>query len=199
MDRALGVLSILVLGLAALAVAPSLAPPGVLAILLAGSVACLGLALVVFSEAVARLASWTLDRVPVTTVRRLGQRLLDAVREYRHHHGALANVVAGSVGVQVLRVLQAWLLGLGLGITLPLTAYFVSIPVILLIMLLPITMNGIGTSQVAFIWCLGALGVDHAPAFALSVLFVALGIVGNLPGGVLYTTGGVTAGQAASS
>ena len=65
------------------------------------------------------------------------------------------------------------------------------IPIILLIMLLPVTMNGIGTSQVAFIWCFGAIGVGRAEAFALSVLFVALGIVGNLPGVVLYTTGGI--------
>jgi hypothetical protein len=94
------------------------------------------------------------------------------------------------VGVQVLRVTQAYFLGAALGITSPLSAYFVAIPVILLIMLLPITMNGIGTSQAAFIWCFGALGVGRPEAFALSVLFVALGVVGNLPGGLLYATGG---------
>ena len=58
-------------------------------------------------------------------------------------------------------------------------------------MLLPITMNGIGTSQAAFVWCFGAMGVGRPEAFALSVLFVALGIVGNLPGGLLYASGGV--------
>ena len=59
-------------------------------------------------------------------------------------------------------------------------------------MLLPITVNGIGTSQAAFVWCFGATGVGRPEAFALSVLFVALGIVGNLPGGLLYATGGLT-------
>jgi hypothetical protein len=56
-------------------------------------------------------------------------------------------------------------------------------------MLLPITVNGIGTSQAAFVWFFARAGVDAAPAFALSVLFVALGVVGNLPGAVLYATG----------
>jgi hypothetical protein len=93
------------------------------------------------------------------------------------------------VAVQALRVLQAWLLGLGLGVTAPLAAYFVCIPLILLVMLLPISMNGIGTSQAAFVWCFGSLGVAPADAFALSILFVALGIVGNLPGGILYGLG----------
>jgi hypothetical protein len=32
--------------------------------------------------------------------------------------------------------------------------------------------------------------VESAPAFALSVLFLAIAIVGNLPGGVLYLFSG---------
>jgi uncharacterized protein (TIRG00374 family) len=191
MDRALGVLSILLLGLAAVIAVPQQAPPGVVTILVVGAFACVALAAIIYSEGVATLMTAMLDRLPWAGLKRLAHRLLEAVRTYRHHHGALTNVIAGSLGVQVLRVLQAWLLGLALGITVPLSAYFVCIPIILLIMLLPITMNGIGTSQVAFIWCFGAVGVGRAEAFALSVLFVALGIVGNLPGVVLYTTGGV--------
>ena len=38
----------------------------------------------------------------------------------------------------------------------------------------------------AFVWFFGRIGVPQAEAFALSVLFVALGVVGNLPGGLLY-------------
>lgn len=192
MDRALGVVSILLLGLVSLALAPDQAPPGVGIVMVLGTAACMGLAAVIFSEAVAGIAAAVLDRLPGGPVRRLAGKLLDAVREYRFHHGALANVLAGSVGVQVLRVLQAWLLGHGLGITAPLAAYFVCIPLILLVMLLPITVNGLGTSQAAFIWCFGAIGVARADAFALSVLFVALGVVGNLPGGLLYGFGGAT-------
>ena len=67
--------------------------------------------------------------------------------------------------------------------------YFAFIPLILLVMLLPVTFNGIGTSQAAFVWFFGRVGVPAAAAFALSVLFVALGIVGNLPGGILYAIG----------
>ena len=38
-------------------------------------------------------------------------------------------------------------------------------------------------------------GVPKPAAFALSVLFVALGVVGNLPGGVLWTRSGLTPPQ----
>jgi uncharacterized membrane protein YccF (DUF307 family) len=92
--------------------------------------------------------------------------------------------------VQVLRVLQAWCLGRALGVEAGLALYFVAIPVILLIMLLPVTVNGLGTSQAAFLWTFGVANVARPQAFALSILFVALGIVGNLPGGLLYAIGG---------
>jgi hypothetical protein len=94
-----------------------------------------------------------------------------------------------SVAVQVLRIVQAYYLGQALGIAAPLVAYFAFVPLILLVMLLPVTFNGIGTSQAAFVWFFGHAGVAAASAFSLSVLFVGLGIVGNLPGGVLYITG----------
>jgi hypothetical protein len=85
-------------------------------------------------------------------------------------------------------VFQAFYLGRSLGIEAPLAAYFAFIPLILLIMLLPITINGLGTSQLAFVWLFQQAAVPAPEAFALSILFVALGVVGNLPGGLLYAT-----------
>jgi glycosyltransferase 2 family protein len=89
----------------------------------------------------------------------------------------------------VLRIVQAYFLGAGLGIALPIAMYFAFVPLILLVMLLPVTFNGIGTSQAAFVWFFGRAGIPAPLAFALSVLFVALGVVGNLPGGLLYALG----------
>ena len=192
MDRALGVMSILLLGVVSVSIAPDRAPPGVAPILWLGALMCGALATVVFSARAAQRLDGIVERLPWAGLRRIAARLLEAVREYRHHHGALTAVLAASVGVQVLRVVQAYFLGLSLGIASPVSAYFVVVPVILLIMLLPITINGIGTSQAAFIWCFGTIGVGRPEAFALSVLFVALGVVGNLPGGLLYATGGLT-------
>ena len=190
MDRALGVVSILLLGLAALAAISAPVPRGVYLVLLIGGLASLGLAVVIFSDAVAEIAARVVAWLPGAGVRRLAQRLIDAVRAYRHHHGILATVTAASVGVQILRVLQAWCLGRSLGIDLALTVYFVTIPVVLLIMLLPVTVNGFGTGQAAFLWTFGTAGVSRQEALALSILFIALGIVGNLPGALLYLVGG---------
>ena len=189
MDRALGVVAILLVGVAAVLTLDVPAPTGVYVVLLAGGAASVALAAVIFvdavGDAVARLTSW----LPGQAVRGLAGRLVAAVRTYRHHHGALGAVLAASVAVQALRVLQAWGLGRALGIDAGLGVYFVAIPVVLLIMLLPITINGLGTGQAAFLWTFGAAGVGKPEALALSILFIALGVLGNLPGGVLYAMG----------
>jgi uncharacterized protein (TIRG00374 family) len=187
-DRALGVVSILALGAASLALLRAPVPRGLPLIVMTGACGAVILAVVLFSDRAAALATGLLSRVPGRPIRRMAAALLEAVRDYRHHHAALISVLLGSIGVQVLRVLQAWCLGVGLGITAPAVVYFVSVPVILLIMLLPVTVSGLGTSQAAFLWCFGAAGVPAAEAFALSILFVALGTIGNLPGGLLYAT-----------
>lgn len=196
MDRMLGVLSILILAAAGLAIARSLADsPGVVVSLGVTAAACLATAAVVFSNTLRVWAATLAARLPGAWVRSVAGRLLEAVGTYATRHGDLANVLAGSLGVQALRIIQAWLLGVAVGITEPVLTYAALIPIILLVMLLPVSINGIGVSQAAFVWFFGQMGVASSLAFALSVLFVALGIVGNLPGGFLYLTGGLHGGK----
>jgi hypothetical protein len=111
------------------------------------------------------------------------------MQRYAAHHARLVKVLVCSIAVQTLRILQAYYLGRGLGIDAPLSTYFAFVPLILLVMLLPVTINGFGTGQAAFVWFFARAGVAAAPAFALSLLFIGLGVIGNLPGGVLYAFG----------
>ncbi|MFN7914450.1 MAG: lysylphosphatidylglycerol synthase transmembrane domain-containing protein [Vicinamibacterales bacterium] len=192
MDRLLGVVSILVVGAGGLWFARTgdLASTQAIALaLLVGAAGSLTAASIIFSERAAALAEAVAVRMPIAAVRRIGSELTRATRAYGSHHGELANVLAGSIAVQALRIVQAYCLGRALGIDAPLSVYFGLIPLILLVMLLPVSINGIGTSQMGFVWFFGRAGVPQAEAFALSVLFVALGVIGNLPGGLLYAFG----------
>ena len=113
---------------------------------------------------------------------------MESIQRYATHHAQLAKVLVGSVAVQALRILQAYYLGRSLGIEASLSTYFAFLPLILLVMLLPVTVSGLGTGQAAFLWFFSRAGVPAAAAFALSMLYIGLGIVGNLPGGILYAT-----------
>ena len=52
--------------------------------------------------------------------------------------------MAWSIVVQVLRITQAYFLGLGLGLTVPYSYYLLFMPLGLLMLLLPISISGFG-------------------------------------------------------
>jgi uncharacterized protein (TIRG00374 family) len=192
MDRMLGVASILLMAMLGLSLVTDLASnTGVLVAVGLAALACVVTIATIFSSRAAAALGGIAARLPGPFVRHAAARVLESVRKYSAFPGQLVNVLACSIGVQALRIVQAYYLGRGLGMDVPLTTYVAFIPIILLIMLLPITFNGIGTAQAAFVWLFARTGTPDAVAFALSVLFVSLGIVGNLPGGILYLVGGV--------
>jgi len=200
MDRMLGVASVLVMALVGLGLARNLAGNVAIVLSLAVTTAlCAATVLLIFSTGVSELASQIVNWLPAVKVQHTLRRILESIRRYAQYRRQLVNVLGSSIAVQVLRVVQAYYLGRGLGIEAPLVTYFAFIPLILLAMLLPVTFNGIGTSQAAFLWFFGQAGVAAPAAFALSVLFVALGIIGNLPGALLYVVGGTQPSKRAAS
>lgn len=113
-------------------------------------------------------------------------RLAAAAGRYRSHPRTLFAVLAWSLGVQLLRVAQAYYLGLSLGLAVPFSYYLVFMPVGLLMLLLPVSVSGFGLPQGVIVWLLAPLGIPASQAFALSTLIILSGLVGNLPGAVLY-------------
>ena len=97
-------------------------------------------------------------------------------------------MLVGSIAVQVLRILQTYCLGRALSMDASVAVYFALVPLILLIVLLPVSINGIGTTHVAFVWFFARAGTtnrQHVPAVAL-VAQGAWSCLLALPGGNLY-------------
>ena len=184
-DRLFGLLSIVAMGMLGAIVAGRQidGTPRFLLPVFAGAVLCASVAML-----------WA-DRVvgatlPVTfQTSRLGGRLFrlaDAVGQYRGHRAALAGVALLSLAVQVLRIVQAFLLGRGIGIDVPFWYYLLFMPMGLIALLLPISISGIGAPQGIIVWLLKPAGVPEPEALALSTLIVLSGLVANIPGAWLY-------------
>ena len=184
-DRLLGVLSLAAMGLAGvLAWAPAGGGGG--RVLLA--VAVLSAACVAAFWADALIRAVVPDARHSGAITRRLLRVADAMAAYRDHRGTLAVVMAWSIVVQVLRISQAYLLGLGLGLTVPFAYYLLFMPLGLLVLLLPVSVSGFGVPQGVIVWLLRPQGVPEPLAFALSTLIVLTGLAGNLPGLWLYLT-----------
>jgi uncharacterized protein (TIRG00374 family) len=199
-DRLLGMLSMLALGLAGLLFAGLLtAGPLAAGPLVEARVVLVALAVSVAAAAAAILLLFD-SRVLHGLVRmtsggrfprgeRLAGKALDGIRQYGWQRRVLAVVFASSLAIQGLRTLQAWCLGLAVGLDVAGVWYVAFVPLITLIMQLPISVSGIGTSQLAFQYFFEGVGGDPALAVVVSVLYLALGWVGILPGGLLLMAG----------
>ena len=184
-DRLLGLVAIALLGMAGLAgwaqhVAPALR-------LRLTAVAAVGIA--------ATASVFWIDKVTQALVpgrwrgSRWGWRVLrlgDAIGAYRQHPRVLLQVLALSIAVQLVRVFQGYGLGRGLGLAVGLDYYLVFMPIAMLVLLLPVSISGFGLPQAAIVWLLRPVGVPDAQSLALSTLLIVIGILGNLPGALLY-------------
>lgn len=107
---------------------------------------------------------------------------LDIMRSRR---GALY-VLGLSVLIQVINVLVLYSLGQGLSIHMALGHYFVFMPVVLFLSMLPISIAGWGVREGAMVAALAVVGVPADQSLALSICFGLCLIFVSLPGGLIW-------------
>lgn len=103
----------------------------------------------------------------------------------RSRRGALY-VLGLSVLIQAINVFVLYTLGQGLSIHLALTQYFVFMPVVLFLSMLPISIAGWGVREGAMVAALTVVGVPAHESLALSICFGLCLIFVSLPGGVVW-------------
>jgi len=187
MDRILGVVSMLLAALAGGLLAPRLLTDRAVAIPLGlTAAASIATALLLFSPPAAVLTRRALASVLPPRLNAIADRLLSATLEHGASHRTMAVVLGESVGVQLLRISQAFVVGRAIAIHAPFSVYLALVPLALLVLLLPVSVGGMGTGQAAFMLLFGRVGVPGAEAFTLGTLLLFLGLLGSLPGGVVY-------------
>ncbi len=100
--------------------------------------------------------------------------------------------LALSLLVQAGNVLVVWLIGQAIHAPVPAAYYWVMVPMVSLLTLLPISVNGMGVREEATILFLAPLGVAAGTALTLSVLWFAVSATVSLVGGAVYLLGQVS-------
>jgi glycosyltransferase 2 family protein len=112
------------------------------------------------------------------------QQLQTVVRALRDPRTFLRATLLSAV-VQAANVLLVWLIGLALHADIPATYYWIFVPMVALLTLLPVSVNGMGVREGGVALFLAPLGVDQATSLTLAFLwFAVFGAVSLLGGGV---------------
>lgn len=192
MDRLVGAISVLVLGMIAILLDASRLPAVYLRVTTIFFVISL-VALVLMLYRDERLAVLRLRLLALTDVRLFGLRLrprieeaLNALRSYSRARGVVVQGFAISLVANGLSALNLYLYARAVRAEVGLGDVATIAPFILAVGLLPISINGIGTIEATFALLFSALGVDVHVAIAIAILRRLALLVLSLAGGALY-------------
>jgi len=101
--------------------------------------------------------------------------------------------------VQLIGVVSLWFLGMALGLQIPAAYYCILGPMVSLLTLLPISVNGMGVRELGTVVFLAPLGVDEDTAKTLAFLWFAVNVAVSLLGGLVYLFGAYPKAQTSSN
>ncbi|MEX0745748.1 MAG: lysylphosphatidylglycerol synthase transmembrane domain-containing protein [Phycisphaeraceae bacterium] len=171
-ERFLGLSVLVIMGLVALALTPALFGSTLFVILALTGVGVYGLVVVaMFEPRLLRLVHRVVSRfAPARGAVSKLLRFQASLWEYRQHRGTLVASVLLSVAFHVSAILNVYLACRTLGQPVPFWIVAVATPLVLVITLLPISLNGVGLREWAFVVAFEALGVSGTIGLAASLL-----------------------------
>jgi glycosyltransferase 2 family protein len=149
-----------------------------------------GLAVLFFTDMVARLLE-----------RRDWQRMVDRLRDltsltrgFFGNYRAVTMALLLSIGAQACAILAVEQLSLGVGAKADLSSFFVIVPLVFLVSVLPISPGGLGTREYALVYMLSRAyilsGMESAQAQStaatVALLWLAVNLLTSLPGAASY-------------
>jgi len=186
MDRAAGLVGVLMIGIAALYFfAPPLLQGAPRSLLLAILFAIpIGFALF-FSRRVADFLDRMEGRFGQRRLIMEGLQTLRHLQAFRHAPWRLVQALSLTLVLQSLVALCYAMLGLALGSEVGIWAYFVMIPILFIATNLPISIGGLGIREGIFVTLMVASGMEQQTAIGVSVLYLAILLALTVPGGLV--------------
>ena len=120
---------------------------------------------------------------------KIGAKLVafaEAFLAFKGQHQALYKTTLLSILLQANVVVHYYLIGLALPIDVPLTGYFLIVPIVTVVMMLPISINGIGLREGTFALFFSIYGVTATDSIAFAWIAFALLLIQSILGGILY-------------
>ncbi|HEM61222.1 MAG TPA: flippase-like domain-containing protein, partial [Chloroflexi bacterium] len=189
-DRMLGLIAfVFVAAVMALLVVYSAGQAALWQVAVAASAVLLGLCAVLALMLSNRLRQRVrrLFEIPLlSTLAPLYDRLSMALSAYRRSYAALGLAFCISIGVLTIGSVVNYLISLSLGGGISFQHIFLFTPLITFVLLIPISLGGIGLNQSAYVFFFNLVGVAEEKSLAMSLIMQAIIIVSSLPGGVLW-------------
>ncbi len=118
----------------------------------------------------------------------IGDKLYDfytAISIYRYKRTAILIGILLSFGVQTAIGIQNFFIARSLHLQLDLLPCIVFPSIISVIIMLP-SIGGLGIREVSYVYFFNMMGIPKEASFSLSIIFYLVGVIGSLPGAVIF-------------
>lgn len=139
----------------------------------------------------AALAGWLTSPLLARFATRLGGRLarvVEPILPYLRRPAAIIPAIILSLILQASLAVCQYLLARGLGLETSLATFMLCVPIANVFASLPITLNGLGVREAAYLVLFGYAGLSKPDAIALGLLWFASTIIGGLSGIFAFVT-----------
>ncbi len=187
LDRDIGMLAMMIIACAAILLYPVVVPGIPVSLIVWGAFLAFVLGNIgIFSPKFHRILTGLLHRVKLSKIAKKVDTISSAFQIMGKHKGILVGSLVISFFNQLLVIAVTWIMALGLRMDISLSYFLIFVPVITLISMIPVSLNGMGLREYAFYSLFGAVGVLPASCLALGILSSVILILSSLPGGLVY-------------
>jgi hypothetical protein len=142
--------------------------------------------LAIFAPFLHRHVTGILQCMNMTRVAGKVDAVSSAFQVMRREPRVLLGSLAISLLNQIIYISINWLMARGLHLEVPIVQFFIFIPIITLVSMIPVSLNGMGLREYAFLSLFSSIGIARESCIALGLLSSAVIIVSAIPGGVIY-------------
>ncbi len=187
LDRDAGMLAMMIIACAGTIIHPMhLARVPVTLIVWASLAAFMLANMAIFTPSLYRSMTRMLHALRLSRIAGKTDAISNAFQVMGRHWALLAGSLIISLVNQMVAISVTWIMSEGLRLNLPLLYFLVFVPVITLISMIPVSLNGMGLREYAFLSLFSAVGVPRESCIALGLLSSALIVLSAIPGGVVY-------------
>jgi uncharacterized protein (TIRG00374 family) len=148
--------------------------------------AFVALNVMIFTPVLHRILTAMLRKMRLTGIATRVDAISDALVIMGKHPRILFQSLLISLANQLLVFMVTWVTAIALRINVSFLYFLVFVPVITLISMIPISLNGTGLREYAFRSLFSAIGVAPASALALGFLSSIMLLLSAVPGGIVY-------------
>ncbi|MDD4910566.1 MAG: lysylphosphatidylglycerol synthase transmembrane domain-containing protein [Candidatus Omnitrophica bacterium] len=160
--------------------------PVVFFIIAAVAFILLALIIVLFNERVFLFVNSLLKSHHEKGIRAYLKNLHQEIYHFRSRSAVITKNFFISVAIQAMTPLIFWLTARALGADIPLIYFFIFVPVVTTITILPVSIGGLGLRDMSTVFFFTKVGMAHNAALAMSLINFGFLLLAGIAGGIVY-------------